>query len=99
VIRLSRAAQEQLSGLATYYDGLDRPEAVRSLRAAVGRAGERIEAQRGPFFPAPRPYPKLARPGWLWLKEASYWIAYANDAQGSVIRAVFFETADIPERM
>jgi len=99
VIRLSRAARAQVSNLASYYDGLDRPEAVRNLRAIIARAGERIEAQRGLFFPAPRPYPNLSRPGWLWLKEGPYWIAYASDPRGAVIQVVFHEAADIPGRL
>ena len=56
MIRLSRTARSQISSLARYYADLDRPEAVRNLRAIVARAGERIEAGRGQFFPAPRPY-------------------------------------------
>jgi hypothetical protein len=34
VIRLSQAARAQVSGLASYYDDHDRPDAVRNLRAA-----------------------------------------------------------------
>lgn len=99
MIRLSRTARAQVSNLANYYDGLDRPEAVRNLRATIAKAGERIEAQRGPFFPTPRPYPNLTRPAWLWLKEGPYWIAYVSDSHGAVIQAVFHEAADTPNRI
>ncbi len=50
-------------------------------------------------MPAPRPYPRLQRPGWLWLKEPPYWIAHAADARGPVIRAIFHESADMPARL
>jgi plasmid stabilization system protein ParE len=99
VIRLSRSAREQVSSLSNYYSDLDRPEAVRNLRAIIAKAIERIEAQRGLFFPAPRPYPNLRRQGWIWLKQGPYWIAYASDREGAVIRAIFHETADIPSRI
>ena len=42
MIRLSRKAQAQVSSLASYYEDLDRPEAVRNLRAAIVKAGEYI---------------------------------------------------------
>jgi hypothetical protein len=52
-----------------------------------------LEAGRGPFFPAPRPYPSVTRPGWrpgwLWLKEGSYWIAHVLDSGGAVSRRSF----------
>ena len=99
MIRLSRTARAQVSSLANHYAALDRPEAVRNLRAILTRAGERIEARRGRFFPAPRPYPNLTRPGWLWLKEGPYWIAYTPDPGGAVIQVVFHEAADIPGRL
>jgi plasmid stabilization system protein ParE len=99
VIRLSRTAQVQVSGLAHYYEDLDRPEAAKNLRTIVAKAGGRIETRRGLFFPAPRPYPNLARPGWIWLKEGAYWIAYTQEKGGAVIQAIFHEAADIPRRI
>jgi plasmid stabilization system protein ParE len=99
VIRLSRRARTQVFDLANHYAALDRPEAVRNMRAIVARAGERIEAQRGPFFPAPRSYPNLTRPGWLWLKEGPYWIAFVSRPDGAVMQVVFHEAADIPGRL
>ena len=99
MIRLSVAARAQVSRLASYYDALDRPEAVRNLRTIIAKAGERIEARRGLFLPAPRPYPGLARAGWLWLKEGPYWIAFASDVRGAIIQVVFHEAADIPNRL
>ncbi|MEJ0045674.1 MAG: hypothetical protein WDN04_05800 [Rhodospirillales bacterium] len=99
MIRLSRTARAQVSSLTSHYRNLDRPEAVRNLRNTIAKAAERIEAQRGPFFPAPRPYPNLTRTGWLWLKEGPYWIAYGTDTAGPIIHALFHEAADIPNRL
>jgi plasmid stabilization system protein ParE len=99
VIRLSQKAREQIASLAEHYDALDRPGAVRNLRAAITQAGLRIEAQQGLFFPAPRPYPGLIRAGWIWLKEGPYWIAYTMEPDGAVIQVVFYETADITGRL
>jgi plasmid stabilization system protein ParE len=99
VIRVSRAARAQVASLAKWYADRNRPEAVRNLRSAIVAAADRIVAQRGTFFWAPRPYPDLARPGWRWLKEGPYWIAYAPDRSGPVIRAVFYAAADIPNRL
>jgi plasmid stabilization system protein ParE len=98
VIRLSRRARVQIADLANHYAALDRPEAVRNLRTIVARVAERIEAQRGPFFAAPRPYPNLTRSGWFWLKEGPYWIAYVSRPAGAVIQVFFHEAADIPGR-
>jgi hypothetical protein len=89
VIRLSQTAWAQVSRLAEYYAERGRPDSVRELRPIIGNAGERIEAGRGLFFPSPRPYPGLTRPGWSWLKVGSYWIAFATDEDGAVIQAIF----------
>jgi plasmid stabilization system protein ParE len=99
VIRLSRKARTQLSSLAAYYEDKHRPEAVRNLRAAITRASERIETQRGLFFSAPRPYRTFTHPRWIWLKEGTYWIAYSAEPDGAVIQVVFHEAADIPNRI
>jgi plasmid stabilization system protein ParE len=99
MIRLSPAARAQVSSLIKHYTDLDGPEAVRNPRAAIARGGDRIETRRGPFYPAPRPHPALARTGWLWLKEGPYWIAYADDSRGIALMAIFHEAANIPGRI
>lgn len=99
MIRISSKARAHIASLATYYTELDRPEAARNLRAIVAKAADRIETKRGPFFPAPRPYPQASLPGWLWLKQGPYWIGFASGQHGLVIRAVFHEAADIPSRL
>jgi hypothetical protein len=92
VIRFSRAARAQVSGFARHYADLERPDSIRNLRAIIASADERIETRRGMFFPAPHRFPKLARPGWVWLKVGSYWMAFASDPDGAVIQVMFHET-------
>jgi hypothetical protein len=48
-------------------------------------------------IPAPRPYPQLARQGWCWAKQGSYWFAF--DLDRTAIQGIFHESADIPNRM
>lgn len=99
MIRLSRTANGQIDDLVTHYARLERPEAVRNLRSVIARAAARIETQRGPFYPAPRPYPALTRHGWQWLHERPYWIGFTALPVGAVIQVVFHDTADIPGRL
>lgn len=99
MVSLSHEARQQVADLVWHFEHRDRPEAVRNLRAAIAEAVRRIESQRGPFFPAPRPYPRLQMPQWRWLKERRYWIAFTHHDDQWVVVAVFYEAADIPTRM
>jgi plasmid stabilization system protein ParE len=93
----ARAAQ-QFQNLREHYEDRERPEAVRGLIAAMQEAERRIESNPAGGLAAPRPYPRLARPGWAWVKAGRYWVAYST-TQPPVIVAVFYETADIPRRV
>ena len=99
MIRLSAAARAQVAQLTGHYTDKGRDNAIRNLRRSLTAASDRIEAGKGPFFPAPRPYPSLTRLGWQWLKAGSYWIAFGEVGSVLVIRAVFHESANIPARM
>ncbi len=46
---------------------------------------------------APRPYPSLAHYGFRWIKVGSYWFAYTYT--GAAITAIFYDKADIPNRL
>lgn len=98
MIRLSSDAQAQLDALLSHFDERERPEAIRSLVAAIDRAAERIERNTAARLPAPRPYPSLARQGRVWMKSGRYWIAYSTTTP-PVIMAVFYDQADIPGRL
>ena len=98
MISLSLEAEAQLDALLTHYERLDRLRATENLLGAMERASERISRRPDAGLAAPRPYPSLAHLGFRWVKEGSYWIAYAlRDAPAIV--GVFHESADIPNRI
>jgi plasmid stabilization system protein ParE len=65
---------------------------------ALEVAERRIAGHPEAGLSAPRPYPKLARPGRAWIKAGRYWIAYRTKAPLLIV-AVFYETANIPGRL
>ena len=99
MIPLSPAAERQLDELTRYYAERGRDAAIDHLVDSIERASARYLAGRGMFYDAPRPYPTLLRPGWRWTKEDRYWIAFSPAKKGSVIRAIFYEAANIPGRL
>ncbi len=99
MVLITATAQAQLEALEQHYASLNRDRAVIRMAQALAVAADRIAAQTGPFFPAPRPYPDLASFGWRWLKEGRYWIGFTAIAEGHAVMAVFFDGADIPRRI
>jgi plasmid stabilization system protein ParE len=95
VIRLSRQAERQVAALLRHFTRLGRPEAKQNLIAAIDDAVARIERNPAAGLPAPRPYPRLARRGRVWIKVRSYRVADSTTDR-PVIIAVFYATADIP---
>jgi hypothetical protein len=77
--------------------GKVRRTSTENLAAALAEAETRIERNPDAGLRAPRPYPKLVRPGCAWLKAGRYWVAYTL-TEPPLIVGVFFETADIPRR-
>jgi len=73
-------------------------EAIRAFRAALDQAERKIESNPAAGLAAPRPYPRLARPGRAWMKAGRYSVAYST-TQPPVIVAAFYETANIPGRL
>jgi hypothetical protein len=98
VIALSLRATLDVARLEEHYDQLGRPEAIRNLAYALAEASDKIENDPDAGVTAPRPYPSLAKPGRLWLHVRRYWIAYSTTIP-PVILAVFYDTANIPERL
>jgi plasmid stabilization system protein ParE len=76
----------------------DRPEAIRTLIAAIERAAARIAHAPAGGLPAPRPYPKLARPGRASVKEGTHWIADTVTSTPPAIVGVFHDRADLLRR-
>lgn len=94
----SARAERQVIALLHHYENLGRASASRAREVALADAERRIERNPTAGLTAPRPYPQLARYGLAWIKSGRYWIAY-NTSQPPVIAGVFFETANIPQRM
>jgi len=98
VVILTPEADQQVSDLETYYEGLNRLSAVCNLLLAIEEAKARITKSPATGLPAPRPYPSLKKPGRLWLKVGRYWISY-SPFDPLAITGVFFETVDIPKKV
>jgi plasmid stabilization system protein ParE len=94
----TRKAVRQVESLRQHYEDLGRPEALHAFEAALEAAELRIDTHPNIGLPAPRPYPHLARPGYLWIKSGRYWITFSTELP-PVIGGVFFETSDIPHRV
>jgi hypothetical protein len=99
VIPLSAAAEAALDGLTAHYTALGRDRAIDRLIESLQTACARFEARRGLFLDAPRPYPSLGDLGFRWTKQGPYWVAFQETDAGPVVAGVFYETADIPNRL
>ena len=98
MIEYAPRALRQIDALLLHYDERQRDGAAQALSRALAEAERRIENNPAAGLRAPRPYPQLARPGVAWIKAGRYWIAY-DLSSPPVIVAVFFETANIPDRL
>jgi plasmid stabilization system protein ParE len=97
LIGLTARAERQFREVREHYEDRERPDATRGLIAALEAASRKIEKTPAAGLSAPRPYPQLARPDRLWIKVGRYRIAY--EPTKPVIVGVFFETANIPNRV
>jgi len=98
VINFTPRAARQVQDLRRHYELRNRPEAIRNLISALDSAWQTITTTPTAGLPTPRPYPNLAPPGRFWLKSGRYWVAYAVRPR-PVIVAVFYDMADIPNRL
>ena len=98
MIALSPEAEAQLDALIAHYEALGRVEASINLLSALEQARTRISDRPEAGLPVPRPYPALAKAGRRWIIEGSYWISYSLTTP-PVISGVFYEMADIPNRL
>lgn len=98
MIAYTPRAARQVEDLRQHYEDRERIEAIRALDAALDEAERKIEGDPAAGLAAPRPYPRLARPGRAWVKAGRYWVAYST-TQPPVIVAVFYDVADIPGRV
>jgi plasmid stabilization system protein ParE len=98
LIEYTRKAERHIDLLRQHYETHQRLEALRNLDVAIDDAETRIAYEPDAGLPAPRPYPFLARKGRAWIKAGRYWFAYSNTVP-PVIVGVFYDTADIPNRV
>ncbi|HWK48216.1 MAG TPA: type II toxin-antitoxin system RelE/ParE family toxin [Stellaceae bacterium] len=98
MIAFSRKATQHLEDLWRYYEEYERLEALRNLTAAMADAIAKIERNPGAGLAAPRPYPSLAKPGRAWVKAGRYWVMYRT-TKPPVITGIFYDAADIPDRL
>ena len=98
MIEYTPEATRQVDALLRHYEERQCDGAAHALLAALHDAERRIERDPAAGLPAPRPYPQVARPGRAWVKAGRYWITYRT-TQPPMIVGVFYETADIPNRL
>jgi plasmid stabilization system protein ParE len=98
LIEYAPRARQQIAALLSHYEERGRDRASDALLSALVDAERRIESNPAAGLTAPRPYPGLARPGRAWIKAGHYWIAYRPEPRPLIV-AVFFETANIPDRL
>lgn len=98
MISISPRARRDIRELQLHYLGKGRPEAAENLLAAVHEASDMIERNPHAGIEAPRPYPQLRRQRISWIKVHRYWIGYRRDP-ALTIAAVFYDAADIPQRL
>jgi plasmid stabilization system protein ParE len=99
LIEYTPEALSQIDGLVRHYEeDRERTEAIRAFLAALDEAERKIELNPAAGLAAPRPYPRVARPGRAWVKAGRYWVAYSI-TRPPVIVGVFYETANIPDRL
>ena len=94
----SAEAAAQVEALRRHYRNSNRIEAVRNLIRALAQADILIERDPAAGLSAPRSYTNLASTGRVWTKAGRYWIAH-TPTRPSVVPGVFYETADIPNRI
>jgi len=98
LIEYTPRVTRQVDALLQHYEERQRDGAARALLAALTEAERRIERDSTGGLTAPRPYPRVARHGLGWIKAGRYWIAYST-TRPPVIVGVFYETANIPNRL
>jgi plasmid stabilization system protein ParE len=98
LIAYTARALPQIDDLIQHYEDRERIEALRALSAALDEAEAKIGGNPAAGLASPRPYPGLTRQGRAWIKVGRYWVAY-DTTTPPVIVAVFYEAADIPNRL
>ena|SRR5579859_930751 len=91
-------AERQLREFRVFYLEKERYDAYRNLLDAVREAKRQIEADPECGTPYPKPYPRMADWGYLWIKVHHYWFGWSMRRGFPVITNIFYVTADMPGR-
>jgi hypothetical protein len=75
-VNYSAEAERQIDKLIAHY---------RNLNLALQEAEARIALDPAAGLPAPRPYPRAARPGRVWIKARRYWICYVTGREPVIV--------------
>lgn len=84
--------------MRVHYEARGRLEATRGLVASIESAWQQIITNPAAGLLAPRPDPKIARHGRLWVDAGRYWLAYVTRPSLAIV-AVVYDAADIPRRL
>lgn len=95
--RIGPVARTQIANLAAHYRRLNRPEAVRNLRAAVAEVLRKIDQPNTRARRSPATYSGLAALNMFWIRQHIYWFSYGKASDGVMtIANVIWDRADIP---
>jgi len=95
MIRQTLLASDQVKSLLDSYLERGRYAAYRNLLKSILDATEQIEAAPSGGASYPRPYPKMAKWGYRWIKVHRYWFGWSIRRGYPVITNVLFETSRI----
>lgn len=92
-------ARAQIRELRAFYLEKERYDAYRNLLDAIREASRQIEADPYGGAPHPKPYPRIADWGYLWIKVHRYWFGWSMRRGYPVITNVLFVTANMTRRV
>jgi hypothetical protein len=95
----TRSAERQAEALIDGFLTKRRYIAALKLRAAIRDAAQQIELSPMGGLPYPRPYPKIARWGFRWIKVHRYWIGWSMTKGYPCVTNVHYETSRIVRRV
>lgn len=93
MIYATHHAEDQLQALRAFLLKKERYDAYRNLIAAIREAKAQIEANPHQGLPHPKPYPGVARWGFLWIKMHRYWFGWSMSRGYPVVTNVLDATS------
>ena len=99
MIRQTLAARDQALALLHAYRDSRRNGAFRNLLDAILIAADTIEAALTGGSAYPKPYPRMAKWGFRWIKVHRYWFGWSMARGYPVVTNIFFETSRMWRRV